>query len=203
MSGVPSDVSLGTATAAGTIRNDDPAGSGSVSIARASAQKAEGHAGTTPFTFTVTRTGDLSGVAGVAWAVSGGSASGTTAAAGADFVGGQSPAGRVTFASGQASQTITVSVAADASSLTALEDVNRAAGEVIDLSAIDAIAGTAANDLFSFISTSAFGGVAGQLRWEDEGAVKRVQGDVNGDSVADLTLLVRSAVPIDAGWFQL
>jgi len=45
--------------------------------------------------------------------------------------------------------------------------------------------------------------VAGQLRWQEEGAVQRVQGDVNGDAVADLTLLVRAAGPLDAGWFVL
>ena len=41
---------IGTASANGTIRNDDA----SLSIAATSADKAEGQAGTTPFTFTVT-----------------------------------------------------------------------------------------------------------------------------------------------------
>jgi serralysin len=90
-----------------------------------------------------------------------------------------------------------------AQSLIAFEGFNRAIGEVIDLSAIDAVAGTGANNAFAFIGTAAFSGVAGQLRWQSEGAVQRVQGDVNGDRIADLTLLVRAAGPLDAGWFVL
>ena len=78
-----------------------------------SAQKGEGHAGTTPFTFTLTRSGDLSGVAGVDWVVSGGVAAGTTAANGADFTGGQLPSGRVAFVPGEAARTVSVAVAGD------------------------------------------------------------------------------------------
>ena len=285
LSGVPAGVSLGVATAEGVIRNDDPGGTGSLSIARASAQKPEGHSGTTPFAFTVTRGGDASGMAAADWAVSGGGESGTTAANGADFAGGQLPSGRITFAPGQLQQTVTIDVSGDmaaelnesftvalsntpggvaigtaaatgiiladdfastaanqtltgttapdlfllgggldsvfgkggtdlfrflpsavgsaVSNTTTLQDLSRAAGEVIDLSSIDAIAGTLANDPFSFIGTAPFGGVAGQLRWQDEGALKRVQGDVNGDAVPDITLLVRATTPLDATWFAL
>jgi hypothetical protein len=285
LSGVPAGVSLGVATAGGVIRNDDPGGTGTLSIARASAQKPEGHAGTTPFTFTVTRGGNTSGQAAADWAVSGGGASGTTAATGADFAGGQLPSGRLTFAPGELEQTITVDVSGDiaaelnesftvvlsntpagvaigtaaaigiiladdlastaanqtlngsdaadmfllgggldtvfgrggtdlfrflpsaigpaSANATTLQDVSLAAGEVIDLSAIDAIAATLANDAFSFIGTAPFGGVAGQLRWQDEGALKRVQGDVTGDALADITLLVQTTTPLDATWFAL
>ncbi len=54
----------------------------------------------------------------------------------------------------------------------------------IDLSAIDAIAGTTADDAFSFIGSSAFSNVAGQLRF----AGGFLTGDVNGDGVADFTI---------------
>ncbi|UVO55787.1 M10 family metallopeptidase C-terminal domain-containing protein [Sphingomonas sp. SUN039] len=58
----------------------------------------------------------------------------------------------------------------------------------IDLSRIDAING-GADDAFSFIGSSAFGNVAGQLRYTDSGGgVYIVEGDVNGDGVADFTL---------------
>ena len=57
-------------SATGTIVNDDSAPS-SLSIAAACADKPEGDMGATAFTFTVTRTGDLSGIASVSWAVSG------------------------------------------------------------------------------------------------------------------------------------
>ena len=59
-----------------------------LSIAAASAEKNEGNSGTTPFTFTVTRTGDLSAASSAAWAVAG---SGTSPANAADFMGGFLP----------------------------------------------------------------------------------------------------------------
>jgi len=57
-------------SATGTIANDDTVTT-SLSIAAASADKSEGDLGATPFTFTVTRTGDLSGSTSVGWAVTG------------------------------------------------------------------------------------------------------------------------------------
>lgn len=60
-------------------------------------------------------------------------------------------------------------------------DFNRGQDK-IDLSAIDANGATAANDNFAFIGSAAFSNVAGQLRFA--GGV--LQGDVNGDGVADL-----------------
>ncbi len=285
LSNVPTGVALGTATATGLIWNDDPAGTGTLSIARASAQKAEGASGTTAFTFTVTRSGDLTGLAGADWVASGGGVAATGAATGADFNGGQFPAGRVNFAAGQALQTVTVIVAADtaaelndsftvtlgnpragvalgtvaatgvilnddfastaanqtltgtagpdvfllgggldsvtggagldlfmfqppavgtaASNATTLQDFSRGAGEKLDLSAIDAIAGTLANDAFTFIGTAAFNGTAGQLRWEDQGTERMIQGNVNADTTADVTIFVKAAGPVDANWFAL
>ena len=69
---------------------------------------------------------------------------------------------------------------------------------MIELSAIDAIASTVADDAFSFIGIAAFGGVAGQLRWEDQGPVRLIQDGVNGDPTADLTIFVNSAGSMDA-----
>ncbi|UVO55318.1 cadherin domain-containing protein [Sphingomonas sp. SUN039] len=64
------------------------------------------------------------------------------------------------------------------------------AGDKIDLSGIDAITG-GADDAFSFIGNAAFGNVAGQLRATDiGGGVFNVEGDVNGDGIADFALLV-------------
>ncbi|MBV9251501.1 MAG: hypothetical protein JO227_19915, partial [Acetobacteraceae bacterium] len=96
---------IGTAAASGTIRNDDA----SLSIAATDADKPEGQAGsTTPFTFTVTRSGDTSVAHSVHWAVTG---SGANPATAADFVGDVLPSGTVTFAAGESTQTITVNVA--------------------------------------------------------------------------------------------
>ena len=92
-----------------------------------------------------------------------------------------------------------------ASNATTLTDFSRAAGEQLDLSLIDAIAGGITNDAFSFLPVAGapFTNVAGQLRWEDLGAQRLIQGDVNGDSVADLTIRLAAAGPVDATWFVL
>ena len=84
-----------------------------------------------------------------------------------------------------------------------IQDFDRTVPERIDLSAIDAKAGTAANDAFKFIGAQAFGGVAGQLRWTDAGATKLVEGDVNGDGIADLTISIVTAEAVAASWFIL
>jgi Ca2+-binding RTX toxin-like protein len=101
-----SGATLGTATARGTIVNDDGT---TLSIAATNAVKAEGNSGTTPFTFTVTRAGSTSGTASAKWAVTG---SGANPANAADF-GGTLPSGTVTVAAGETTQTITINVAGD------------------------------------------------------------------------------------------
>ena len=59
----------------------------------------------------------------------------------------------------------------------------------LDFSTIDAKSGTTANDAFNYIGSAAFTGTAGQLRAEiihdATGNYTVVQGDVNGDGVAD------------------
>ena len=100
---------IGTAAATGTILNDDALAS-QLSIAAGNASQAEGNSGSTPFTFTVTRSGDTTGTSSVAWAVTG---SGGSPANAADFAGGVLPSGTLSFAAGQTSQTITVNVAGD------------------------------------------------------------------------------------------
>lgn len=90
----------------GTIENDDGT---SISIAATSADKAEGLAGNTAFTFTVTRVGGTSGVSSASYAVTG---TGGNPANGTDF-GGSLPNGTVTFTAGITSQVITVNVSGD------------------------------------------------------------------------------------------
>ncbi|MES2196596.1 MAG: M10 family metallopeptidase C-terminal domain-containing protein [Pseudomonadota bacterium] len=60
----------------------------------------------------------------------------------------------------------------------------------IDLSGIDAIAATGASDLFRFVGTSAFSGAAGELNYSYNSSlgVTVVQGDTNGDRVADFAV---------------
>ncbi len=85
-----------------------PPPAATISVAATSAAKPEGQSGTTPFTFTVTRTGDLSGAHSATWVVGG------SVVDGADFVGGVLPSGTVTFGAGETSKVITVDVVGDA-----------------------------------------------------------------------------------------
>ena len=80
-----------------------------LSIAPTNAVQPEGNTGTTPFTFTVTRTGNTTGTSSANWAVTG---TGDNPANAADF-GGTLPSGIVTFAAGVTSQVITVNVQGD------------------------------------------------------------------------------------------
>ncbi|ERT06679.1 hemolysin-type calcium-binding repeat family protein [Lyngbya aestuarii BL J] len=92
------------------ITGDSGGGGGgtTLSIAATDANKTEGDAGTTPFTFTVTRSGDTTGTTSVDFAVSGD-------ADAADF-GGTLPSGTVNFADGETSQVVTVDVSGDTDS---------------------------------------------------------------------------------------
>lgn len=76
-----------------------------VAIAAADATRAEGDAGTTEFTFTLTRSGDVSAAGTVDFAVSGDVDA-------ADF-GGALPSGTVRFAAGEAERTIALAVSGD------------------------------------------------------------------------------------------
>jgi serralysin len=60
----------------------------------------------------------------------------------------------------------------------------------IDFSGIDANSSTTTNDSFTFIGKDSFNGVKGELRFYDGGTYAIVQGDVNGDRVADFELKV-------------
>ncbi|SLN12085.1 Endonuclease/Exonuclease/phosphatase family protein [Roseivivax jejudonensis] len=98
-------------TSNGTADSPFPAGSfvagePGFSIAAEDADKAEGDAGTTPFTFTVTRPIDTDSAATVDYAV-------TSAEADAADFGGALPSGTVSFAANKTSRTLTVDVSGD------------------------------------------------------------------------------------------
>ncbi len=82
----------------------------SLSIAASNADRAEGHSGSTAFTFSVTRGDVTSGTTTVNWTVS---ASGAGPLADASDFGGTLPFGSLSFAPGETSKTITVNVSGD------------------------------------------------------------------------------------------
>ncbi|WP_216843254.1 Calx-beta domain-containing protein, partial [Microcystis aeruginosa] len=104
----PTNATITTAAATGTIQNDDddPA----LAITPSTLSQTEGNTGTKAFTFTVTRSGDTSGSSSANWTVSG---TGTNQANATDFVGGILPSGTVSFAANETSQIITVNVSGD------------------------------------------------------------------------------------------
>ena len=79
-------------------------------IAATDADKAEGDSGTAGFTFTVTRSGDVTGTTDVTYTVTG---SGTDPADGADFDGGSLPTGTVSFGTDETSKVVAINVAGD------------------------------------------------------------------------------------------
>src|SRR6185295_11002588 len=81
----------------------------SLAIAATLADKAEGNTATTSFTFTLTRSGDVSGNTTVNYTVAG---SGGVPASAADF-GSAFPSGLVSFGPSEASKILTVGVSGD------------------------------------------------------------------------------------------
>ncbi|HEV2745807.1 MAG TPA: sulfatase/phosphatase domain-containing protein, partial [Allosphingosinicella sp.] len=68
--------------------------------------------------------------------------------------------------------------------------VDRAAGDRIDLRAVDASSSAAGDDAFTFIGRRAFsgGGEGAELRYRQVGGNTFVEGDVDGDGLADLMI---------------
>lgn len=62
-------------------------------------------------------------------------------------------------------------------------------GDIIDLSAIDAVAGDA-DDGFTFIGSEAFNNVPGELRMTVKVRVTLIEADTTGDGTADLTIIL-------------
>ena len=79
-------------------------------------------------------------------------------------------------------------------------DFNSKEGDHIDLRGIDAVTGGADN-AFTFVAN--FTGVAGQLRVFQDGGLYTVEGDVNGDKLADFAINVQSSSPLTSWDFVL
>lgn len=77
-----------------------------------------------------------------------------------------------------------------------------AAGDRIDLSAIDAIVMDSTTP-FSFIGTSGFSQTAGELRYQFVGGETYISGDTNGDGIADVLIRVQGNIALTAADFIL
>jgi serralysin len=86
-----------------------------------------------------------------------------------------------------------------ATSTDAIKDFSAAAGDMIDLSAIDAISSTSANEAFTWIGSQSFHKVAGELRFTTVSSGGLLQGDINGDGVADfaIKLILLTTLSVD------
>jgi Ca2+-binding RTX toxin-like protein len=84
-----------------------------------------------------------------------------------------------------------------ADSIDIILDFGQGEGDLIDLSQVDAIRG-GADDVFSFIDTGAFSGTAGELRYKVilspiNGHQTIIEGDRNGDGIADMAIRMQGA----------
>ena len=99
-------------------------------------------------------------------------------------------AGADIFVFGAAGHSLGYKVRSDGKKSTPDELLDFTSGvDRIDLSAIDAIAGTGTDDAFTFIGTAAFSNQAGQLRFETASGIVHILGDVDGNGVADVHII--------------
>ncbi len=80
-----------------------------------------------------------------------------------------------------------------------IKDFNGRQGDHLDLSGIDANAITIGDQAFSYIAAAKFHRVAGELRFNSS----VLQGDTNGDGVADFELSLTGVRTLDATWLIL
>ncbi|MBX9885640.1 MAG: M10 family metallopeptidase C-terminal domain-containing protein [Novosphingobium sp.] len=117
--------------------------------------------------------------------------------------------GRDMLEGGEGGDVFRFAAIADLSGTTAttadvIVDFNRAQGDRIDLSGIDAVKQTATvNEAFSWIGSAAFSKVAGQLRYEVTSGVGLVSGDIDGNGIADFAIRIEKAPPLLAADFIL
>jgi RTX calcium-binding nonapeptide repeat (4 copies)/Cadherin domain len=77
-----------------------------------------------------------------------------------------------------------------AGNMDVIYDFVRSQADIISLNPIDANTNVAGNQNFTFIGTSAFSNVAGQLHYYNSAGNTFIEGDVNGDSIGDFLIQV-------------
>jgi len=112
-----------------------------------------------------------------------------------DNLTGGAGADRFAFANGDSS--------ADRQFADRITDFSSADGDTITVRGIDANTDVAEDQNFTFIGSTAFTDVAGQLRIATTNAFTYVEGDVNGDGVADFSIRLNGIVALVAADFVL
>jgi Ca2+-binding RTX toxin-like protein len=84
-----------------------------------------------------------------------------------------------------------------------ITDFSRAESDLIKLKTIDADVSTDANEAFDFIGYADFTGEAGELRAVNHGGSQLIEGDVDGDGLADISIVALGSTLVEADWFVL
>ncbi|HEV2747006.1 MAG TPA: hypothetical protein VGW34_06870, partial [Allosphingosinicella sp.] len=79
-----------------------------------------------------------------------------------------------------------------------ITDFHRVQGDLINLRSMDADSSTVADDNFTFIGAGAFSGAAGELRYKVVGADAYLQGDTDGDGLANFHIKVENVATLIA-----
>ncbi|MDH6269773.1 Ca2+-binding RTX toxin-like protein [Rhizobium sp. SG_E_25_P2] len=137
----------------------------------------------------------LTGGAGRDFLIGGAGADNLTGGAGHDQLSGGQGADVFVFASGDMSTGL---AAADV-----IYDFSGSAGDIIDLSAIDANSNRKGDQTFKFIGSDAFSGHAGELRTARNGGDTYLFGDTDGDGKRDFALHLSGQVDLKADYFDL
>ena len=141
-------------------------------------------------------TNKLTGAAGNDTLSGGAGNDSLTGGAGADRMTGGAGADRFIFAA--VSESTVATAGRDR-----ITDFDRAEGDRIDLRSIDANSLASGDQAFQDAIVTSFTGVAGQLRFFSSGGSTVVQGDVNGDRVADFAIQFDGTRTFTGGEFLL
>ena len=84
-----------------------------------------------------------------------------------------------------------------------ITDFSQADAEKISLNLVDANTTVGGNQAFAWIGSGAFTGVAGQLHYVHQGGNTYVEGDLDGDAVADIFIALTGTIDLVAADFVL
>lgn len=84
-----------------------------------------------------------------------------------------------------------------------IRDFEAAGNDVIDLAAVDANSAVGGDQAFAFIGNAAFSSKAGELRYTSNGINTLVQGDTDGDGIADFAIRLDGTIDLTADMFLL